>query len=675
MENGIRYMTSNEKFLLILNRYEIEHLWIAPSLKGSELVQGLLTVLPKTVSEVEDREDAKGKCLSITGTEEEQLQVAADMQMVLTAADLKNLLTAPDEKFVELPQIYHTIENSFGSIAVVRSGTYSEKIINYYRDNENIDLVIIEGKELSFQDKRIICARALQEDAILIMPDLWPDYEVYDGVGKKLVTLINKKIYKAHLKTTEYLYDVNERIIPGLVKHGIKVINIYVPDVKRITRAKQVARSMKFWQRLRHYCPKIFEELRLWKTQSKKLQPEINSLINDNSKGYSEVRGNGKYINFDNGFRRTIGNHAGATNNIFMFGPCFVRGINSEDALTIPSRLKRLVGDNYNVLNYGSTFHTINLIMRSIEYRSGDIVILFSTEQADQTVYARRDDVIYHDLTDTYEKIPDIEKHIFDLAEHFDGELDRQIAQDLYELLVCNKCLEKNEGTPSKVLEFGPVQKRIPSIIFNGDSAFGDWLHDIVKKYRRDGKNGAIVMNCNPFTKGHRYLIETAASQVDNLYIFVVQEDKSEFPFEDRYMLVQKGTSDLENVVVLPSGKYVISSSTLPGYFEKESLKTTLLDATHDLQMFMQIADSMRISVRFAGEEPLDPYTKQYNDNMARILPKHGIEFSVIRRKEEDSEVISASRVRKALKAGDFDLVKRLVPPTTYDYLYNRYSK
>ena len=52
-------------------------------------------------------------------------------------------------------------------------------------------------------------------------------------------------------------------------------------------------------------------------------------------------------------------------------------------------------------------------------------------------------------------------------------------------------------------------------------------------------KIGAIVMNCNPFTLGHRYLVEYAASQVEHLYIFAIEEDKSIFPFVDRFELIK----------------------------------------------------------------------------------------------------------------------------------------
>ena len=78
------------------------------------------------------------------------------------------------------------------------------------------------------------------------------------------------------------------------------------------------------------------------------------------------------------------------------------------------------------------------------------------------------------------------------------------------------------------------------------------------------GKVGAAVMNCNPFTLGHRYLIETAARECDRLYVFVLSEDKSRFSAADRLTLVKEGTKDLKNVTVLPTGPYLISSATFP---------------------------------------------------------------------------------------------------------------
>jgi len=82
----------------------------------------------------------------------------------------------------------------------------------------------------------------------------------------------------------------------------------------------------------------------------------------------------------------------------------------------------------------------------------------------------------------------------------------------------------------------------------------------------------------------------------------------------------------------------------------------------------------LEITIRFAGEEPKDNVTRQYNETMKKILPRYGVEFCEIPRREISDEVISASSVREALKRGDFDKIKKLVPDTTLLYLRGRYS-
>ena len=183
-------------------------------------------------------------------------------------------------------------------------------------------------------------------------------------------------------------------------------------------------------------------------------------------------------------------------------------------------------------------------------------------------------------------------------------------------------------------------------------------------------------MNCNPFTLGHLHLVEYAAAQVVKLYIFVVEEDKSEFPFADRIELVRQGVKNFSNVEVLSSGKFIISQTTFSGYINKASLQDVAVDSREDVEIFAkEIAPTLGITVRFAGEEPKDNVTRQYNETMKKILPRYGIEFCEIPRKEFDGEPISASSVRDAIKNGDIDKVKSLVPETTFDYLCKRHPK
>jgi [citrate (pro-3S)-lyase] ligase len=179
----------------------------------------------------------------------------------------------------------------------------------------------------------------------------------------------------------------------------------------------------------------------------------------------------------------------------------------------------------------------------------------------------------------------------------------------------------------------------------------------------RAGANGAVVVNCNPFTLGHRYLIEEAARRVDALYVFVVREDRSAFPFEVRRRLVREGASDLANVRVLDTSRYAVSAVTFPAYFLKRSDDVGAIQLELDLILFARrIAPFFHVKRRFFGSEPYCATTRAYNAAMHRILPSFGIETIELERKGAHGEAISASGVRAALRAGDLDRLEELVP-------------
>lgn len=184
------------------------------------------------------------------------------------------------------------------------------------------------------------------------------------------------------------------------------------------------------------------------------------------------------------------------------------------------------------------------------------------------------------------------------------------------------------------------------------------------------GKIGAAVMNCNPFTKGHRYLIETAAKDCDHLYVFVLSEDKSQFPAADRLELAKAGTADIPNVTVLPTGPYLISSATFPTYFLKEREKARTVQCRLDIEVFAKhYAPHFGIKYRYVGTEPLSQMTDQYNKALLQYLPEHGITVRQIPRLEEGNAPISASFVRSLLGKNRPDILRTLVPETTFAYL------
>lgn len=193
---------------------------------------------------------------------------------------------------------------------------------------------------------------------------------------------------------------------------------------------------------------------------------------------------------------------------------------------------------------------------------------------------------------------------------------------------------------------------------------------EALPKENPGGKIGSIVMNANPFTLGHRYLVEYASKECDRLYVFVLSEDKSEFSFEDRFAMVKAGTRDISNVTVLPTGPYLISSATFPTYFLKERDKADEVKCALDIEVFANhFAPYFSISHRFVGTEPISNMTNMYNKVLLEKLPEKNIEITEIPRKESGGEVISASRVRELINSGETEKIKLLVPETTYSYI------
>lgn len=186
----------------------------------------------------------------------------------------------------------------------------------------------------------------------------------------------------------------------------------------------------------------------------------------------------------------------------------------------------------------------------------------------------------------------------------------------------------------------------------------------------RPGVNGAVVVNCNPFTCGHRYLIEQAATQVDHLYVFVVREDRSAFPFAMRLRLVKDGVDDLTNVTVLDSSYYAVSAVTFPSYFLKDDETASQVQMEIDLLLFARhLAPFFHITRRFIGTEPYCRTTRNYSQTMLDLLPRYGIETIQIERINAGNQVVSAYRVRELLKREAYEELRTLVPKSTYNYL------
>ena len=179
-------------------------------------------------------------------------------------------------------------------------------------------------------------------------------------------------------------------------------------------------------------------------------------------------------------------------------------------------------------------------------------------------------------------------------------------------------------------------------------------------------QSGIIIMNCNPFTLGHRYLIEQAAQQVQTLYILVVREDCSMFGYDERKAMIVRGVAHINNVVVCDGSEYSISATTFPTYFLKCLSDASDTQMTLDIDLYRRhIAPALGATVRFVGTEPDDPLTRRYNELMKSMLP----DVREVERLQQSGVVVSASRVRKAIVENHLALAARLVPPTTVPYI------
>lgn len=384
-----------------------------------------------------------------------------------------------------------------------------------------------------------------------------------------------------------------------------------------------------------------------------------------------------RLVNIINGKRITYYQPEKYCNNIYIFGQCTVRGTGVEDKDTIASylqnRINKIASDSYRVENMaigcGSDIHDDMAHLEKINLRRNDVVIFCTNLEIVPTELFEKYRINYFDCSEVFNRPHERGEWFTDMTCHTNKAGNEAIADFVFKKLVMLNFLNCN--TESQIIPQNAGETDYTSL-----QEFKEYLENLNIK-KKDGTNGCIVMNGNPFTFGHLFLIEQAARRVTNLYVFVVEENESFFSFDDRFQLIKKGTKEISNVEVLPSGKFIISALTFPGYFLKDGNKKIDVDVTSDVLIFAKyIAPALGISIRFVGEEPFDYVTRKYNEEMKQVFPQYNIELEEIPRKEtNDGIVISASYVRKLLQKKEFEMIKKIVPPVTYEYLKEKYDK
>ena len=201
----------------------------------------------------------------------------------------------------------------------------------------------------------------------------------------------------------------------------------------------------------------------------------------------------------------------------------------------------------------------------------------------------------------------------------------------------------------------------------------GRGLEDYCRYLREFHAVGVIVMNANPFTLGHRYLVEQAASVISGdsprrrprkLIIIPVKEDRSRFPYIARVEMIRQGSQGLATVV--EGSDYQISDATFPTYFLKDLSDASETQMRLDIDLFgRHIAPALGARIRFVGSEPSDALTARYNALMKELLPAYGVKVVEVPRLHDSDGAISASWVRASLAAGDFASASALTPESS----------
>lgn len=387
--------------------------------------------------------------------------------------------------------------------------------------------------------------------------------------------------------------------------------------------------------------------------------------------------------NVIDGKRYTIGTPEEYTNTVHVHGVCIVRGAAVNDKSTICSYLQQRLNQEkkpVRVINYGVGGITDPLSylynMYLPNYRSKDVVVLFMIYGIMDYVLKRIEreySVVKINAFDMYTKKQLREPYFINSCLHCTHKANQILANNLYETTIKNYM----DGKENSKQEFcvSTVGKLQQEAQWKDElSCYKNELATYRQKDAATKCNGAIVMNCNPFTLGHLYLIKESLKQVEHLYIFVVQEDRSFFKFEDRFTLVKANCKEFSNVTVVPSGKFIISTLTFPEYFFKEEAKEVTINASEDVRIFgEELAPILNIRYRFVGEEPLDPVTAQYNKVLKEKLNRYGIQVVEIERKQKEGQVISASLVRKLINEGAVKETYPYVPEITYQFLMKHF--
>ena len=387
----------------------------------------------------------------------------------------------------------------------------------------------------------------------------------------------------------------------------------------------------------------------------------------------------GEFYNVTGGMRMTIGQPMTYSHTVYLFGPCAARGAMVADCNTVASLMQRKFNENggdWLVLNCGvgggSDLENSYRYALSLPLKAGDAIVFLESGSFldEKTINGKT----VFNLSDEFNEHPPREDWFLDRPAHCNTTANQIIAESFF-----NK-IKEYASLPGRGLNARALDRyRSGSRVFSNSPELLQYVSDISKARFsiKDGEcAGAILMHCNPMTRGHKYLITKALEEVDYLYVFLLSIDRSEIPYALRKDMLVYETRGMKNVHVMDCGEFMGSPKVFPDYFTKDSETHSRIDATKEVLVFCQyVAPALGITKRFVGTENRDFVTRQYNNQLKLILPMYGLQLREIERMTEDGCDVSAFSTRQLIHAGDWVGARKHVSEHTFKLLARHYGK
>ena len=500
-------------------------------------------------------------------------------------------------------------------------------------------------------------------------PVLVVDEETSRGAGA-VIKALDGGLYRQDVVRTfrefersmsEHAYD---ELIGKLANSGIKIYNMYFTEDESTEGRRRLWTEMRKW---REKNPEVIDyNIYVASSWAQGFYGELNTgsyaaevgshnFNLETNNIYTRLKDTkSRYFNIVNGERVTVGQPEEAERTIWFFGPCFVIGQYVEDKHTIESILQeRLNREGYScrVVNCGcfETPYQSMVHITSTPMKPGDIMVI----HVENRPFEGTESI---DVMEVLDRNNAPAEWLLDNPLHCNHKVNKIYADDLFERMVRDNVLtgEVKKGQRAMLSRALAVNSLYLDLHFND---FHPEKGVVV---------GSIGMHGNPFTLGHRYLIETASKQVDRLFVLLIEDDLGIFSYAERFAMAVEGTRDLPNVKIVAGGPFQATRNVFREYFVKVKPTDMRESAMVDTLIFTEIiAKRLGITRRFLGDERHNPKMQFFNELMKEVLPRYGIEVIELPRAQAGGRSISASLARNAAAEGDRETLLANIPETT----------